>query len=123
MYKTHTTTRKNPVRLQHNHLLRNTHSKNIEISIVIPIYNEEQNIPTLYYRLQTVLTQLKKTRQIIFVDDGSKDNSFNEMLKLKENDRNIRIIKFRRNFGQTAAFDAGFKHANGDIIIVILKSL
>lgn len=100
-------------------MLRNTHSKNTEISIVIPIYNEEQNIPLLYHRLKTVLTQLKKTHQIIFVDDGSKDHSFKEILKLKENDNKISIIKFRRNFGQTAAFDAGFKHATGNTIITM----
>lgn len=100
-------------------MLKKTIQKSRELSVVIPIYNEERNIQPLYYRLKPVLIQLTKKHQIIFVDDGSKDTSFNEMLKLKENDSTINIIKFRRNFGQTAALDAGFKHATGEIIITM----
>lgn len=91
----------------------------IEISVVIPILNEEQNIKPLYNKIKKVLNKLKKKHEIIFVDDGSTDNSFQEMLSLRIWDHAVKIIKFRRNFGQTAAFDCGIKQSRGKIIITM----
>ena len=100
-------------------LIKTQIHKFIELSVVIPIYNEEQNIALLYHRLKNVLVTLRKTHEIILVDDGSKDDSLKEMLRLREQDDKVHIIKFRRNFGQTAALDAGFKQAKGNIIITM----
>ncbi len=87
------------------------------ISIVIPFFNEEQNIEPMYEHLSSVLTSLTHDFEIIFVDDGSTDNTFKNMLKIREKDAKVRIIKFRKNFGQSAALKAGFDHAEGDVVI------
>ncbi len=92
-----------------------------DLSIVIPTYNEEKNIAPLYIELKGVLTNLKKTYEIIFVDDGSKDNTFNEIKNIKS--KEVKAIRFRKNFGQTAALDAGFKASKGKIIITIDSDL
>ena len=88
-----------------------------EISIVLPTYNEEESVKPLYDKLNSTLKKLNKKYEIIFIDDGSSDNTYQNLLKLKKSDKNIKIIKFRSNFGQTAAMDAGFKAAKGKIII------
>lgn len=87
------------------------------ITIVVPFYNEEENIELLYNGLSNVLKNLNRQYNIIFVDDGSTDNTFNNMMKVREKDKNVKIIKFRKNFGQTAALKAGFDHAEGNIVI------
>ncbi len=89
-----------------------------EISVVIPLLNEQDNIGPLYEQISNTLTG-KYSYEIIFIDDGSSDNSFKVLTKLHESDMKIRIIRFRRNFGQTAALSAGFNHARGTIIIAI----
>jgi glycosyltransferase involved in cell wall biosynthesis len=94
----------------------------MDISIVIPAYNEEKNIQELYAKLIKVLKQ-KKSYEIIFVDDGSTDNTFQELLKLNKKDNNVKIIKFRKNFGQSAAWDAGFRNAKGSIILTMDSDL
>lgn len=88
-------------------------------SVVIPVYNEAGNLLPLFQELQTVLAQLQQPYEVIFVDDGSRDGSFAELEKLHEQDPHIAVIQFRRNFGQTAAFAAGFDRARGDIIITM----
>lgn len=90
-----------------------------ELSIVLPIYNEVESIPHLLEELVPALEQTGRTFEIICVDDGSRDGSFEELRKLREQDRRVRLVKFRRNFGQTAAFSAGFDRAKGDIIITM----
>jgi glycosyltransferase involved in cell wall biosynthesis len=90
-----------------------------EISIVLPTYNEEESVKPLYDKLNSTLKKLNKKYEIIFIDDGSSDNTYQNLLKLKKSDKNIKIIKFRSNFGQTAAMDAGFKAAKGKIIIAM----
>ena len=86
---------------------------NIQISVVIPAYNEEDNIEPLYDKLKSTLNQFKKTHEIIFIDDGSKDGTFEALSNLRKKDNSVKIIRFRRNYGQTAAWDVGFKHASG----------
>lgn len=87
------------------------------ISLVIPAYNEEENILLLYERIKLIMETMKRGYEIIFVDDGSKDNTVGLLRQIKMSDNNVKIIKLRRNFGQTAAMSAGFDYAQGDIII------
>ncbi len=89
------------------------------LSIVIPIYNEEESVPTLYTRLTTELDQLGYSYEIIAVDDGSKDRSFSLLRDLALVDSRLRVIRFRRNFGQTPAFAAGFERVRGEVVITI----
>lgn len=89
------------------------------ISIVIPLYNEEENIESLYVSLREVVKTLDRETEIIFIDDGSTDGTFQLLSKLKTADNGIRIIHFARNFGQTAAMSAGFDYAMGEIIITM----
>ncbi|MCM2325641.1 MAG: glycosyltransferase family 2 protein [Candidatus Woesearchaeota archaeon] len=85
------------------------------ISVVVPAYNEEKNISELHSQIR----RASKDCQIIFVDDGSTDNTFLELEKLKKKDKNLVIIKFRKNFGQTAAWRAGFDNATGDVVVTM----
>jgi glycosyltransferase involved in cell wall biosynthesis len=87
------------------------------ISIVIPIHNEEPAILPLYDRLTTVLESLQRPYEILFVDDASTDRSFDLLANLVETDPRLKVIRLRRNFGQTAALAAGFDEAEGEIII------
>ena len=89
------------------------------LSVIIPVYNEEENIPILYKNLSNVLRNLKRDHEIVFVDDGSSDKSFEQLKKIADEDKNIRIIRFSRNFGQTAAISAGFKHSIGEVIVLM----
>lgn len=91
----------------------------MELTIVIPIYNEEKNIKILYRELMDTLTILNIEFEIIFIDDGSYDQSFKVLEKLQQNDNRVVVIKFRKNFGQTAALSAGFDHARGEIVITM----
>ena len=89
-----------------------------EFSVVIPIYNEEENIPELYSRLFSTLYGLG-SYEIIFIDDGSVDNSFPLMKEIAQKDRSVKIIRFSRNYGQHPAIKAGFRHARGNYIILM----
>ncbi|MGB4652216.1 glycosyltransferase family 2 protein [Methanothrix sp.] len=89
------------------------------ISAVIPLYNEEENIPELCRRLVDVLDSMGARYEILFVDDGSTDGSYARLVEIKRENENIKIVKFRRNFGQTAAIHAGFDYAQGEIIATL----
>jgi glycosyltransferase involved in cell wall biosynthesis len=92
----------------------------LEISVVIPVLDEEQSIEHLHRQLADVLDGTGKSYEIIFVDDGSSDGSFKMMQSLHGRDRrHVRAVQFRRNFGKTAALAAGFGQARGDIIITM----
>lgn len=91
----------------------------MEISVVIPAYNEELNVEPLSNKVKSVLNTITSKYEIIFVDDGSKDNTFENLQKLNKKDKKIRIIKFKRNFGKAAALAAGFEQAKGKIIITM----
>ena len=90
-----------------------------EISIVIPLLNESENIEPLYSELSQALNLLGKTYEVIVIDDGSSDGSFDRLKKIHERDGRWRVIRFRRNFGQAAAFSAGFAAARGNYVITI----
>ncbi|GIU76092.1 MAG: dolichol-phosphate mannosyltransferase [Bryobacteraceae bacterium] len=87
------------------------------LSVVIPIHNEEQAILPLYDRLTAVLERLGRPYEIIFVDDASTDRSFELLANLVETDPRLRVVRLRRNFGQTAALSAGFDEARGEVIV------
>jgi glycosyltransferase involved in cell wall biosynthesis len=92
----------------------------MNLSLIIPVYNEEENLPLLYDSIAEALNPLKRTWEAIFVDDGSKDKSFDVLKSLVEQDpEHVRVLSFRRNFGQTAAIAAGLDHACGDIIVLL----
>ena len=91
----------------------------MELSIVIPLFNEQESIGLLYARLKEVLDELGRSYEIIIVDDGSTDRSFALLKELHEQDEHLKVIRFRRNFGQTAAFAAGFEHSQGDIVVTM----
>jgi glycosyltransferase involved in cell wall biosynthesis len=87
------------------------------LSIVIPIHNEEPAILPLYDRLTNVLDKLERPYELIFVDDASTDRSFDLLANLVETDYRLKVIRLRRNFGQTAALSAGFDEAQGEVVI------
>src|SRR6476620_3477470 len=87
-----------------------------DLSVVIPIYNESPNVRQLHAELTTTLEAWGRPYEIVAVDDGSSDDSFQILSALHAADPRLRVIRFRRNFGQTAAFAAGFAHARGRLI-------
>ncbi|MBI4654899.1 MAG: glycosyltransferase family 2 protein [Nitrospirae bacterium] len=89
------------------------------VSIVIPLYNEEENIEPLYKSLKSVMDAEGKDYELLFIDDGSIDRTSELLEEIRQKDNNVRALSFRRNFGQTAAFAAGFDHAKGDVIVTI----
>src|SRR5580693_7752583 len=89
------------------------------LSIVIPIHNEELSILPLYDRLTAVLVGLRRPYEIIFIDDASTDRSHELLANLVQTDPRLKVIRLRRNFGQTAALSAGFHEADGDVIIAM----
>jgi glycosyltransferase involved in cell wall biosynthesis len=93
--------------------------KLLDLSIVVPVHDEEDNVAPLYEQLSTALRALGRSYEIIVVDDGSRDDTYQRLAQLADADDTFKLIKLRRNFGQTAAMAAGFDHAAGDIVIPI----
>lgn len=91
--------------------------KKINISVIIPVFNEEENIRLLYLELKKVFHSTNRSYEIIFVNDASKDDTLAELKKIAIKDKNVIVIDFIRNFGQTAALSAGIDHSSGEIII------
>jgi len=89
----------------------------VKISVVVPVYNEKDNVTILHQKIKDVMIKNSYDYEIIFVDDGSSDGTFDIMREIAKEDRNLKIIRFRRNFGQTAAMAAGFDYAKGDVIV------
>ena len=87
--------------------------------VVVPIHNEEPSLLRLYDRLTAVLEPLRQAYEILFIDDASTDGSFELLANLVETDAHLKVIRLRRNFGQSAALSAGFHEAKGDIIIAM----
>ena len=89
------------------------------LSVCVPIYNEEESIPLLYEKLKDVLSKLNREWEIILINDGSIDNSAAILDQLAEKDSKVKVVHFRRNYGQTSAMMAGIDYASGDVIIPI----
>lgn len=94
-------------------------NNNIDVSIVAPIYNEEENIGLLYSELKMVMDKTGINYEIIFIDDGSTDRTPELLSDLNKKDERVVVVNFRRNFGQTAAMSAGFDYARGEVIVTI----
>jgi glycosyltransferase involved in cell wall biosynthesis len=90
-----------------------------DLSVVIPVHNEAPNIDQLYRELHQILSSSGHDYELVFVDDGSNDATLDQLKKLRATDSRIKIIRFRRNFGQTAAFAAGFAYATGAVIVTM----
>ena len=92
----------------------------MDLSLVVPVYNEEQNIPLLFDAIYQSLQELNRSWEVIFVDDGSQDGSLSALEALVDKDpAHVRVVVFRRNFGQTAAIAAGIDHSEGSIIVLL----
>jgi glycosyltransferase involved in cell wall biosynthesis len=100
-------------------LAANTAASVPVISVVIPLLNEEESIPHLYRALTDALAAYGRAYEVIIVDDGSRDRSFALLKELAEQDPRFTVIRLRRNFGQTAAFAAGFAQARGEVVITM----
>jgi len=106
--------------LETNEMETSQAEQRVAISIVVPAMNEQDNISLLYAQLVSLLDQLEKPYEIIFIDDGSTDNTFNVMKGLYEEHPDIvRVVRFRKNFGKTPALVAGFGHARGDVVFTM----
>ena len=92
---------------------------NPELSIVVPIYNEGENVESLVRPVEKVMGSLGRSWELIFVDDGSTDGTFEKLQAICQTQKAIRVIRLGRNFGQTAAMSAGFDHARGGVIITM----
>ncbi|HTK06326.1 MAG TPA: glycosyltransferase family 2 protein [Ktedonobacteraceae bacterium] len=89
------------------------------LSVIIPVYNEEENVPRLHERIRQVLAKQNFTYEIIYVDDGSRDRTAACLAEIAKSDEHIMLIRFRRNFGQTAAMAAGVAHSTGEILVFL----
>ncbi len=91
----------------------------LDISVVLPVYNEEDNIVEMHAEIDAVMQEIGKPYEIIFVNDGSSDKTLDRLIEISEKDSNSVAVEFRRNFGQTAAMAAGFDLARGELIITM----
>ena len=98
---------------------KRTPRKKMGLSLVIPVYNEVDSIYKLYHDLNQTLPGLNINYEVILIDDGSTDDTYEELKKIHRKNNNYKIIRFRRNFGQTAAMSAGFHYSSGEVIITL----
>jgi glycosyltransferase involved in cell wall biosynthesis len=91
----------------------------VELSVVVPLYNEEPNVVPLFDEIGRALAHAGVSYELILVDDGSTDQTFDRLTAVQANESRVRVIRFTRNFGQTAAFAAGFAHARGRFIATL----
>ena len=92
----------------------------MNLSLIIPVYNEEENLPLLFDAIQQALKPIKRSWEVIFVDDGSQDKSLDVLKSIQEkHPKHVQVVVFRRNFGQTAAITAGIDHSQGEIIVLL----
>jgi len=90
-----------------------------KISVVIPVYNEADSIDILHDALEKVLDKMDLSYEVLLIDDGSIDTTYDKLIAINEKNPNFKIIKFRRNFGQTAAMRAGFEYASGQVVVTM----
>jgi dolichol-phosphate mannosyltransferase len=91
----------------------------VDLSIVIPVYNEEENLPHLWPELRSVLEPMSLGFEVLFVDDGSRDRSAELIRSFRESDPRVRLVRLKANAGETAATDAGFKSARGRLVVTM----
>ncbi len=98
---------------------RNPQQQWADISVVIPLYNEEESLKELHQQLRSTLGRMNIRYELVFIDDGSTDRSIQVLRDLRRNDKHIRIYRFRRNYGKSAALSVGFEKAQGNIVITM----
>jgi len=91
----------------------------MELSIVIPVYNEEENVEPLIQEINAAVKPLRKPYEIVVVDDGSCDATFSVLARLHQREPSLRVVRLKRNFGQTAAIAAGLAHSDGDVVVLM----
>jgi glycosyltransferase involved in cell wall biosynthesis len=91
----------------------------MELSVIIPVYDEEENVEPLIHEIVRVLQPLAKSYEIVVVDDGSKDGTFSVLSRLRDHSECLKVVRLKRNFGQTAAMAAGLAHAQGEIMVMM----
>jgi len=91
----------------------------LDYSVIVPLLNEEESLPELYQNLSEEISRLSEKYELIFIDDGSTDNSYNVLKSIRNKDDKVRIFQFQKNYGKSAALDLGFSEAEGDIVITI----
>jgi len=96
-----------------------TQEEKIAISVVVPLFNEDESLPELHEWIVKVMSENKFTYEIVFINDGSTDNSWNVIEQLREKNENVRGIKFQRNYGKSAALHVGFQATKGDVVITM----
>lgn len=94
-------------------------AKTVDVSIVVPVMNEEESVPILHQRISSVMRAWGRPYELIVIDDGSTDSTFHLLAGLAAQDENLVVIKFRRNFGQSAAMGAGFRTAKGKVVVTM----
>ena len=104
---------------QHNQQRPQPQQQWPDLSVIVPLYNEEESLRELHQQLNSVLRRMNIKYELLFVDDGSTDRSFQVLRDLKRNDRHIKIIRFRRNYGKSAALAVGFDKAQGSIVVTM----
>jgi len=92
---------------------------NVDISVIIPVYNEERILPELYHRLKLAVSSISSNHELIFVNDGSRDNSFGQLLNLSYEDQKVLYINLSRNFGHQIAVSAGLDVCKGEVVVII----
>jgi len=91
----------------------------VDLSIIIPVYNEEGNVELLYKEIVEVLSGYNRSYELILIDDGSTDRSFEILNRIQLSDEHVLLVQFRKNFGQTAALAAGFEHSQGEVVVTM----
>ena len=91
----------------------------MDISVVVPLYNEEESLPHLIEWIERVMNENNFSYEVLLIDDGSKDNSWSVIESLMERNSNVKGVKFRRNYGKSAALNVGFERVNGDVVITM----
>ncbi len=102
-----------------NTKIERSKDKTLDLSVVIPIYNEADNVERLYKSLEEVLSKLDKNYEVLLIDDGSTDGTTDKLAEIHERNPKYKVIQFRRNYGQTAAISAGFDYSAGNVIVTI----
>ena len=87
------------------------------LSVIVPVYNEEESIQPLHQKISKILEQQSFSYEIVYVEDGSRDETFSQLNRIADNDPHVCIVRFRRNFGQTAAISAGITHSKGEVLV------
>ena len=91
----------------------------MDISVIVPLFNEAESLPELYAWIQRVMNENKFSYEVIFINDGSTDNSWQVIQELKAKSENVRAIRFRRNYGKSPALFCGFERAEGNVVITM----